>query len=109
MSSNRPASGPDGGPRRIRSSLDRLLATMKAPPVDVLTIVFNRWVDVVGEDLAAHTRPTALDGDRLVVTCDSSAWASELGWLEQQVLANLSRVAGPTRIEAIDARVDKRR
>jgi predicted nucleic acid-binding Zn ribbon protein len=109
MSPAPPSERPEQGPRRLRESLDRLLGTMKAPPVDVLTVVFGSWSDVVGEDLAAHSRPTALDGDRLVVTCDSSAWASEFRWLEQQVLTNLTRVAGSSRISSVHVRVDKRR
>lgn len=95
------------GPRRLKGSLDRLLGTMKAPPVDVLTVVFGRWVDVVGEDLAAHSRPTALDRGRLVVTCESSAWASEFRWLEKQVLERLAETTGSDRITALSVKVER--
>lgn len=104
---NRGSGAPDG-PRRLKGSLDRLLGTMKAPPVDVLTIVFGSWSEVVGEDLAAHSRPTAVDHDRLVVTCDSAAWASEFRWLEQKVVERLSEVTGSTRISSLTVRVDSR-
>ena len=97
------------GPRHLGGSLDRLLDTMKAPPVDVLTVVFGSWAEVVGEDLAAHSRPTAINGDRLVVTCDSSAWASEFRWLEKQVLDRLAEVTGTSRTSAITVRVERRR
>jgi len=96
------------GPRRVGESLDRLLGTMEAPPVDVLTTVFGRWAELVGEDLAAHSRPTALDRDRLVVTCDSAAWASEFRWLETEVLQKVARVTGSKRISALTVRVDSR-
>ncbi len=82
---------------------------MKAPPVDVLTTVFGNWPEVVGADLAAHSRPTALDRDRLVVTCDSAAWASEFQWLERQVIERLVEVTGTTRISALTVRVDSHR
>ena len=98
----------DRGPRRVGESLDRLLGTMKAPPVDVLTTVFGNWAELVGEDLAAHSRPTALDDDRLVVTCDSAAWASEFRWLEPQVLQRVAEVTGSTRISGLTVRVDSR-
>ena len=62
-----------------------------------------------GEDLAAHSRPTAVDGDRLVVTCDSSAWASEFRWLEKQVLDRLAEVTGSDRTSALTVRVESRR
>ena len=105
----RPSEDRSGAPRHVRGSLERLLGTMKAPPVDVLTAVFGSWADVVGEDLAAHSRPAAVDGDRLVVTCDSSAWASEFRWLERQVLERLADRTGSSRISAITVRVESRR
>ena len=105
----RPAENRSDAPRHLRGSLERLLGTMKAPPVDVLTVVFGSWADVVGEDLAAHSRPTAIDGERLVVTCDSAAWASEFRWLEKQVLDRLREVTGSTRISAITVRVESHR
>ena len=108
-----PAARSPGGrgsePRPVRAALDHLLGTMKAPPVDVLTVVFGQWPEVVGEDLAAHSRPTALDQGQLVVTCDSAAWASEFRWLEKQVLERLAEVSGSTRIAALKVKVDTRR
>ena len=98
----------DEGPRRVGESLDRLLGTMEAPPADVLTTVFGEWAEIVGEDLAAHSRPTALDRGRLVVTCDSAAWAGEFRWLESQVLEKISRTTGSERISALTVRVDSR-
>ena len=94
------------GPRHVRGSLDRLLGTMAAPPVDVLTIVFGRWPEVVGADLAAHSRPAALDRGELVVICDSAAWASEFRWLEKQVLERVAEMTGTTRITGLNVRVD---
>ena len=101
--------GRSDAPRHLRGSLERLLGTMQAPPVDALTVIFGSWADVVGEDLAAHSRPTAVDGERLVVTCDSSAWASEFRWLEKHVLDRLAEVTGSNRTSAITVRVESRR
>ena len=107
MSTGRHDGRPREGPRPLKGSLDRLLGTMKAPPVDVLTVVFGKWAEVVGEDFAAHSRPTALDRGRLVVTCDSAAWASEFRWLEQQVLERLAETTGSRRITALAVRVER--
>jgi predicted nucleic acid-binding Zn ribbon protein len=93
----------------LRGSLERLLGTMKAPPLDVLSTIFGEWSTVVGEDLAAHSRPAAVDGARLVVTCDSAAWASEFRWLESQVLERLTEVTSSNRISAITVKVESRR
>lgn len=99
---------PDKGPQPVGATLDRLLGAMRAPSVDVLEIVFNRWEEVVGPDLARHSRPSSIDGDRLVVTADDPTWASEFRWLENEVIARLAEVAGTDRIAAVTVRVRRR-
>ena len=97
----------DHGPRRVGAALDHLLGTMRAPSVDVLHTVFQRWPEVVGADLAQHCRPTAIDGGRLVVTADDPAWASELRWLEDELVGRLGEVSGSDRITAVTVRVQR--
>ena len=98
----------DRAPKPLSATLDQLLGTMKVPSVDVLDTVFRRWEEVVGPDLATHTTPSAIDGDRLVVTADDPAWASELGWLENEVIARLEAVSGSDRIVSLTVRVRPR-
>ena len=98
----------DEGPRPVGAALERLLGAMRAPSVDMLELVFNRWDDVVGPDLAAHCRPSAIDGDRLVVSADDPTWASEFRWLENEVVARLAEIAGSDRIAAVSVRVRRR-
>ena len=105
MNSNRWTSR---GPQRLSTALDRLLGTMHAPSVDVLETVFHHWDEVVGQELARHTRPSAIDGDRLVVTADDPTWASEFRWLEKEVVARLAEVTGTDRISTITVRVRRR-
>ena len=78
---------------------------MRAPSVDVLRTVFQRWAEVVGPDLARHTTPSAIDGDRLIVTASDPAWASEFSWLEQEVVGRLAAVSGSDRITRVTVRV----
>jgi len=78
---------------------------MRVPSVDVLDTVFRRWEEVVGPDLARHTRPSSIDGTRLVVTADDAAWASEMGWLENEVVRRLAEVSGSDRITSVTTRV----
>jgi len=96
------------GPQRISHSLDRLLGTMKAPSVDVLSAVFGRWSEIVGTDLADHTRPAAIDGERLVVVADDPVWASEFRWLEKELIARVETVSGSDRIKGLTVRVQRR-
>ncbi len=98
----------DSSPRTISSALNRLLGSMRAPSVDVLSTVFGRWDEIVGPDLAKHCRPTAIDGEVVVVTVDDSAWAAELKWLRAEVVGRVAEITGTTRITDIRVRVDSR-
>jgi predicted nucleic acid-binding Zn ribbon protein len=72
---------------------------------DVLAAVFSRWPDVVGDAVAAHTRPLSLSRGTLVVAVDQPAWATQLRFLSGDLLARLADVAGPGAVRAIEVRV----
>ena len=95
-------------PRPLSDALNRLMGSMRAPSVDVLDAVFNRWGDIVGPDVAMHTRPSAIDGDLLVIVVDEPTWASEVRWLEAELLARLAEAVGSDRIQRLSVRVERR-
>ena len=100
-------SGADPGPRPIGASLEHLLGNLDAPSVDVLDIVFRDWASIVGPDLAHHSRPVVMDGDLLVIQAADAAWASELRWLENQVVERVSTVTGSDRIRRVQVKVER--
>lgn len=51
--------------------------------------VFADWDKVVGEKSAEASFPEELKGTQLIVRCRSTAWATQLRLLEQQVLEKL--------------------
>ena len=53
-----------------------------------------RWAEIVGEDIAARTKPEALRGDTLVVRVCDSAWAQELTFQKDVILNRLERFFG---------------
>lgn len=95
-------------PQPLRRSLDRLLGHLHAPDVDAVDTIFHKWATIVGEGVAAHSRPTAIDGNQLVVTVDDAAWGSELRWLESELLARIAEHTGSTRITQLTVRVASR-
>ena len=98
----------DDGPRKLAASLDRMLSHMDAPNPDLLRAVFVQWPEIVGADLAAHARPSAIDGQTLVVTADDPTWASQLRWLENQLVDSIERASGSSRVKSIKVRVEPR-
>lgn len=47
--------------------------------------VWTRWADIVGASIAAHAEPTSLRAGVLRVRADSPAWATELGYLVDEI------------------------
>lgn len=52
--------------------------------------LFIGWAEAVGPAVADHTSPLALEEGTLVVRCDSTAWATQLGLMRSQLLAALA-------------------
>ena len=67
--------------------------------------MFDRWSEVVGEALAARTRPLRIDGGRLVLAVDEPAIATHVRFLQAELLARLEALLGPGRVTALDLRV----
>jgi predicted nucleic acid-binding Zn ribbon protein len=56
--------------------------------------VFAQWPAVVGEQIAAHARPTVLRDGMLTVTAESTAWATQLRMVQAQLLAKIAATVG---------------
>ena len=78
----------------IGESLAELSRQLGTGPPDTLSVVFSRWSETVGEAVAAHTRPERIDGEALVVSVDSPAWASHLQTLAPKVISQLRDATG---------------
>ena len=101
----RPLPGEGPGPRRVGESLDAVMRGLGAPEASGVHLVFDRWSEVVGEALAARTRPLRMDGGRLVLAVDEPAIATHVRFLQAELLARLEALLGPGRVTALDLRV----
>jgi predicted nucleic acid-binding Zn ribbon protein len=66
--------------------------------------VFGRWAQIVGPDLAGHTRPEALTDGELTVTADSTAWATQLRLLAAQLVRRLNAELGDGAVRTVKVR-----
>lgn len=94
-------------PQPLRKPLERLIETMGAPPVSVLTKLGERWADLVGPALADATRPIELVDGVLVVACSDGALAAQVGWMEAQIRDRFDEVFGPGQLDRVVARVER--
>jgi predicted nucleic acid-binding Zn ribbon protein len=66
--------------------------------------VAGRWAEIVGHDLAAHTRPDGLADGELTVTADSTAWATQLRLLAPQLVRRLNAELGDNVVRQVRVR-----
>lgn len=78
---------------------------MGTPSAKGVEVVFDRWEEVVGAQMAARTRPVRIDEATLVVGCDEPAVATHLRYLQAQLVERLAQLSGDRRISRIDVQV----
>ena len=94
---------------RLGDTIDRVLSRLGTPSRAGVEVVFERWAEVVGESMAARTRPVSIDGASLVVMCDDPALTTHVRFLEPQLVSRLAELAGERHITRVEVRVDRRR
>jgi predicted nucleic acid-binding Zn ribbon protein len=101
----KPLPGEVHEPKRVGDSLDRVAASLGVTRASTLSAVFASWPEMVGETVAEHARPRSLRDGTLVVAVDEPAWATQLRWLEADLLTRLNDVLGPDQVARIEVRV----
>jgi len=97
-----------GEPRRVGDDLDRVVRSLSGMAAGTTHAVFGRWDDLVGPQIAAHARPLSLDEGRLVIGVDEPGWATQLRYLEHDLVRRIGEVLGPGVITRLDVRVKPR-
>lgn len=92
-------------PTVIGETLDHYLEYLGAPPIRTLSSLMEGWSDVVGPALAEPTRPIELVDGVLIVGCDDATWASQVGWMETQIITRFRELFPDTEIRRIKARI----
>ena len=86
-------------------SLDRLVRGMGAPSAGVTTSIFADWPEIVGQQIAAHCHPASLRERVLIVTVTDPGWATQLRFLEAELLGRIATATGSDEVVRIEVRV----
>jgi predicted nucleic acid-binding Zn ribbon protein len=89
----------------MKASLDRVMHHLGSPAVETVGSVFDRWPELVGPQVAARATPVSLRDGTLVVAVDDPAWATQIRFLEAQVLTGLAAALGPDEVTRIEVKV----
>lgn len=95
-------------PRPVGEALDRVLRGLGAPAAPNMSALFRSWPELVGEQLAQRTHPISVRDGALRIAVDDPAWASQLRWLEPELLARMCDVLGTGVVERLEVRVRPR-
>ena len=77
-------------PQPLTSAIDGLLNQHGWQQRAAMGSVFGRWAEIVGADLAAHTKPDSFADGELAVTADSTAWATQVRLLAAVLVKRLN-------------------
>ncbi len=99
------AGGPP--PQAIGATLEQLVRHLGWAPRTQAIGVIADWETLVGPTIAANARAVASDGSTLVIAVKDPAWATQLRWLEADLLERLRQETG-VRFERMVIRVRPR-
>lgn len=81
-------------PHRLRDLLDPIGRKLGMEGAVEAGRVFSRWRSIVGPDVAAHVEPTSLRDGVLRVRADSPTWATEIGYLADEIAGRVNAALG---------------
>jgi len=91
-------------PQRLGQAIGGLLDQHGWQQRAAIGSVFGRWAEIVGPDLAAHTRPDSFADGELAVTADSTAWATQVRLLAPQLVRRLAAELGDGTVRRVRVR-----
>jgi len=91
-------------PQRLGQAIGGLLDQRGWQQQAAIGSVFGRWAEIVGPDLAAHTRPDTFADGELAVTADSTAWATQVRLLAPQLIRRLAAELGDGTVRRVKVR-----
>lgn len=79
---------------RLKDLLPDATSRLGIPSPEATGRVWSAWPEIVGPAVAAHAEPTSLRNGVLKVRADSPAWATEIGYLVDEIRSRANAVTG---------------
>ena len=97
-----------GEPVSIADALARVQADLGLPETDALRTLTDAWETVVGIDVAAHARLEAVRDETISIVVDGTLWATQLRYLEADIVERANALVGSCVAQGIRVRVEPR-
>jgi hypothetical protein len=101
---SRPGRGRREDPQPLGAAIEGLLDDQGWRTAAAVGSVFGRWEQIVGDALAAHTRPGGFTDGELLVIADSTAWATQVRLLRAQLIRRLNAELGDGTVTGVKVR-----
>ena len=95
-------------PRPVAGDVDRILASLGAPPAPVLSVLAEKWAEIVGPVATEHCRPGSLVDGRLRIEVADSTWASQIKWQRAELIGRVAEFVGTGVVRTMDVQVSPR-
>lgn len=93
--------GPGRDPNSLGSVLGNLTEDLGWTPFLMESEIVTAWPEIVGADVAARTTPIGVNEGVLTVSCESTAWATQLRLMSSQVLTKVLETHPESKISQI--------
>ncbi|WP_283139533.1 DUF721 domain-containing protein [Rhizohabitans arisaemae] len=103
----RPAAGirrDSGDPQLLGRAIADLLADRGWEEPAAVGGVFGRWKEIVGPELAVHTVPESFSDGEVLITADSTAWATQVRLLAANLVRRLNEELGEGTVRRVKVR-----
>ena len=98
---SKPMRDPGEMPERIRELLGGAARRFGIEDAAAVSKIWARWDRVVGEDIATHAQPASLKGGTLRVQAESPVWATEIGYLADEIRARVNAAVGAPTVRRV--------
>jgi predicted nucleic acid-binding Zn ribbon protein len=98
-------SSSDPDPVPVAESVERLTRSWGSASVGATRSLFGDWAEIVGPQVAAHATPRSVRNGVLVLSVGDPAWATQLRFLEAELLGRIARTTGTDEVRSIQVRV----
>lgn len=88
-------------PRGIAEVMDSLTTRLGWNSPLARSELLASWTDLVGQETASHSSPVGIEGGVLTVSCDSTAWATQLRLMRSQIITRITERFPDAGIESV--------
>jgi predicted nucleic acid-binding Zn ribbon protein len=91
-------------PQRLTTAISGLIDEQGWRLAAAAGSMFGRWDQIVGPELAAHTKPEGFADGELTITADSTAWATQVRLLAGTLVRRLNVELGDGAVQRVNVR-----